>query len=154
MLQLQQHKTPQHSHAELWLQPVAHMRLSMLAISAFVPQWPTYTNMGVDHRNQFDMIRSMPGGLPAVARLVKQFHTAGVRVLFPYHPWDTSTRRELCGDSGPETVTALNCTPGTPLDDARATAAILLATGADGLNGDTMPKFDRQFYVKGKEIIG
>eukprot|EP01046_Picozoa_sp_COSAG06_P068193 COSAG06_NODE_18026_length_908_cov_1.043263_1_plen_117_part_10 len=110
--------------------------------------------MGVDDRNQFDMIRSMPGGLPAVAQLVTQFHSAGVKVLWPYHPWDISTRRELCGDSGPESVTALNCTPGAPLDDASAVAAMLLATGADGVNGDTMPEFSRQFYERSMSIAG
>jgi formylglycine-generating enzyme required for sulfatase activity len=117
-------------------------------------QWPTYTNMGVDDRNQFDMIRSMPGGLPAVARLVKEFHSAGVKVLWPYHPWDISTRRELCGDSGPQSVAALDCTPSAPLDDASAVSAILLATGADGVNGDTMSEFSHQFYVRTKNVTG
>ena len=27
--------------------------------------WPTYTNIGMDDRNQFDLIRAMPGGAPA-----------------------------------------------------------------------------------------
>ena len=26
--------------------------------------WPTYTNIGMDDRNQFDLIRAMPGGAP------------------------------------------------------------------------------------------
>lgn len=114
--------------------------------------WPTYTNMGVDNRNTFDMFRSMPGGLEGVAHLVDQFHAHGVKVLLPYHPWDLSTRRELCGDSGPRTVSALNCTVGAALDDASAVAALLLATGADGLNGDTMGQFDRQFYLRGTQV--
>ena len=92
------------------------------------------------------------GPLEGVAHLVDQFHAHGVKVLLPYHPWDLSTRRELCGDSGPRTVSALNCTVGAALDDASAVAALLLATGADGLNGDTMGQFDRQFYLRGTQV--
>ena len=110
--------------------------------------------MGIDDRNSFDMMRSIPGGLAGLRALVDDFHKAGVKVLLPYHPWDTGTRRELCGDSGAGSVSALNCTPGTPLDDASAVAAIILATGADGLNGDTMPQFDPPFYSRLTEVTG
>ena len=30
--------------------------------------WPTYTNIGMDDRNQFDLIRAMPGGAPVRRR--------------------------------------------------------------------------------------
>ena len=45
--------------------------------------WPTYPNMGIDNRNQLDMIRSMPGGTDGVRRMIDDFHRRGVRVLFP-----------------------------------------------------------------------
>ena len=115
--------------------------------------WPTYTNMGIDQRNTNDMVRSMPGGTSGVRALVSAFHDAGVRVLWPYHPWDTGTRRELCGDF-PGTATALDCTPGQPLDDASAVAALLLASGADGVNGDTMTSLPRSFYTRGTQVTG
>ena len=60
--------------------------------------WPTYTNIGVDDRNQFDYFRSMPGGLDAVANITSQLHARGVRVLWPYNPWDMGTRREPLSD--------------------------------------------------------
>ena len=43
--------------------------------------WPTYPNMGIDNRNQHDMIRSMPGGVPGVRQMIADFHRRGVRVL-------------------------------------------------------------------------
>ena len=50
--------------------------------------WPTYPNMGIDNRNQHDMIRSMPGGIDGVRQMVADFHRRGVRVLFPMMMWD------------------------------------------------------------------
>jgi hypothetical protein len=55
--------------------------------------WPTYTNIGIDNRNQFDLIRSMPGGVPALKQVVQELHDAGVKALYPYNPWDTGTHR-------------------------------------------------------------
>ena len=54
--------------------------------------WPVYPNIGIDNRNQFDMLRDMPGGLGALKEMVNDFHKRGVRVLFPTMPWDVGTR--------------------------------------------------------------
>ena len=32
--------------------------------------WPTYPNMGIDNRNQHDLIRSMPGGVAGVRQMI------------------------------------------------------------------------------------
>ena len=55
--------------------------------------WPTYTNIGVDDRSQFDLFVAMPGGLSAVKNVVDQLHAHGIKVLLPYNPWDRGTRR-------------------------------------------------------------
>ena len=80
--------------------------------------WPTYPNMGIDDRNQHDMIRSMPGGLPGVRTMVDDFHRRGVHVLFPMMMWDQGTRD-----------------PGMPWP--QAIAETMKEIGADGINGDT-----------------
>ena len=80
--------------------------------------WATYPNMGMDDRNQLDMVRSMPGGIAGVKQMVADFHRRGVRVLFPMMMWDQSTRK-----------------PGAPWPDA--IAALMKEVGADGINGDT-----------------
>jgi iron(II)-dependent oxidoreductase len=64
--------------------------------------WPTYPNMGIDDRNQHDMIRSMPGGLVGVRQMVEDFHKRGVRVLFPMMMWDQGTREP--GKSWPDAI--------------------------------------------------
>ncbi len=81
--------------------------------------WPTYPNIGIDNRNQFDLIRDMPGGIAGLKQMVAEFHSHGVRVLFPYNPWDQGTRPE-----------------GVP--DWQALAQLMAEIGADGINGDTM----------------
>lgn len=90
--------------------------------------WPTYTNIGADDRNQFDLFRAMPGGLAAVRNITAQLHARGVRVLWPYNPWDTGTSRE-------------------PLDDEHTFAKLLKQTGGDGFNGDTMGFVPESFWT-------
>jgi len=80
--------------------------------------WPTYPNMGIDDRNQHDMIRSMPGGIEGVKQMVASFHRRGVRVLFPMMMWDQGTRD-----------------PGEPWP--QAIAGLMKEIDADGINGDT-----------------
>jgi iron(II)-dependent oxidoreductase len=80
--------------------------------------WPTYPNMGIDNRNQHDMIRSMPGGVAGVRQMVADFHRRGVRVLFPMMMWDQGTRDH--GVSWPQAI-----------------AELMKEVGADGINGDT-----------------
>lgn len=81
--------------------------------------WPTYPNIGIDNRNQFDLIRDMPGGIDGIRAMIADFHRRSVRVLFPYNPWDEGTRPE-----------------GIP--DWEVIAKLMAAIGADGMNGDTM----------------
>ena len=88
--------------------------------------WHSYPNIGIDDRSAFDLVRAMPGGIPALKAMVNDFHKRGVRVLFPMMPWDQGTRGE-----------------GKPDWD---TAAVLMAEiGADGLNGDTMVGIPRAY---------
>ncbi|MGH9616571.1 MAG: hypothetical protein ACRD28_07495, partial [Acidobacteriaceae bacterium] len=86
--------------------------------------WATYPNMGIDARNQLDMVQSMPGGLAGVRQMVEEFHRHGVKVLFPMMMWDQGTHK-----------------PGGTRDpgDAWPTAIAqeMKAIGADGVNGDT-----------------
>ncbi len=88
--------------------------------------WPVYPNIGIDNRNQHDLLHDMPGGLPGVRQIVADFHRRGVRVLFPVMPWDTGTRPE-----------------GVPL--WVAAARDMKAVDADGINGDTMGGIGREF---------
>ena len=55
--------------------------------------WHVYPNLGVDDRNQFDLLRDLPGGVPALRQMVEQFHRRGVRVFFPIIAGQRNTRR-------------------------------------------------------------
>ncbi len=80
--------------------------------------WSTYPNMGIDDRNQLEMVESMPGGIEGVHKMVEEFHRRGVRVLFPMMMWDEGTHD-----------------PGKPWP--QAIAELMKAIDADGVNGDT-----------------
>ena len=88
--------------------------------------WPTYPNIGIDSRNQFDLFHDMPGGIEGIRQMVADFHRRNVRVLFPIMLWDQGTRDP--GKAEPE-----------------ALAEQLAAVGADGVNGDTMIAVPRSF---------
>jgi iron(II)-dependent oxidoreductase len=96
--------------------------------------WPTYPNMGIDNRNQHDMIRCMPGGITGVRQMVADFHRRGVRVLFPMMMWDQGTRNP--GKSWPSAI-----------------ATLMAEIGADGINGDTQDGVPRAF-VEASERVG
>lgn len=87
--------------------------------------WPTYTNIGMDDRNQLDLFRAMPGGLSAIRNLTSDFHKRGVKVMWGYNPWDTGTRREAGW---------ANVSVSDPIDITTTAAE----GGADGFNMDTM----------------
>jgi iron(II)-dependent oxidoreductase len=95
--------------------------------------WPTYPNIGIDNRNQFDLWRDMPGGIPALRKMVADFHRQGVRVLLPIMYWDHGTRDE-----------------GVPMPQRMAELAKEI--GADGLNGDTMSPVTREFYAASLKV--
>jgi iron(II)-dependent oxidoreductase len=80
--------------------------------------WPTYPNMGIDDRNQHDLVRAMPGGVEGVRKMVEDFHRRSVKVMFPMMMWDQGTRD-----------------PGKPWADA--IAELMKTLDADGVNGDT-----------------
>lgn len=93
--------------------------------------WPTYPNLGIDLRNQFDYYKALPGGLAGLKEVVAAFRRRGVKVLLGYNPWDRATR-----DKG-----------GWP--HPQSLAALLKAVEADGMNGDTMSSVPREFWEAG-----
>lgn len=95
--------------------------------------WSTYPNMGMDDRNQHDMVRSMPGGVPGVQQMVADFHRRGVRVLFPMMMWDQGTRDP--GVSWPEAI-----------------AEFMKQLNADGINGDTQDGVPVAFSLAAEKV--
>jgi formylglycine-generating enzyme required for sulfatase activity len=96
--------------------------------------WHTYPNIGIDDRNQNDLLRDMPGGVAAVRQMVADFHRRGVRVLFPIMAWDQGTRDK-----------------GAP--DWVATARLFAEIGVDGINGDTLSGIPRA-YLEAADAAG
>jgi len=95
--------------------------------------WATYPNMGIDDRNQHDMVRSMPGGVEGVKQMVADFHRRGVRVLFPMMMWDQGTRDP--GSSWPDAI-----------------AKFMKELDADGINGDTQEGVPLAFSLAAEKV--
>ncbi|MBK7258447.1 MAG: SUMF1/EgtB/PvdO family nonheme iron enzyme [Ignavibacteriae bacterium] len=86
--------------------------------------WPTWPRLGVDQRNQWDMYKDLPGGLPEIRRQVGVARKAGTRYFIAYNPWDESTRRE---------------------DHLRGMEDMLRKLDADGVVLDTWGQSSREF---------
>lgn len=56
--------------------------------------WPTWPMLGLDQRNQWDMYRDLPGGLPQLAAISDSLNRLGTKFFIAYNPWDESTRLE------------------------------------------------------------
>lgn len=56
--------------------------------------WPTWPRLGLDQRNQWDMYRSLPGGLVQLKKISNYLQEQGTRFFIAYNPWDQSTRTE------------------------------------------------------------
>jgi formylglycine-generating enzyme required for sulfatase activity len=95
--------------------------------------WGTYPNMGIDDRNQLDMVRSMPDGVEGVRKMVADFHRRGVRVLFPMMMWDQGTGNP--GEQWPDAI-----------------AKLMKQVDADGINGDTQDGVPLAFSLATEKI--
>ncbi len=95
--------------------------------------WSTYPNMGIDDRNQLEMVQSMPGGVEGVHQMVADFHHRGVRVLFPMMMWDQGTHKPA--EAWPQAI-----------------AALMKQIGADGINGDTQDGVPLGFSLAADDI--
>lgn len=84
--------------------------------------WPTWPSLGIDQRNQFDLYRDLPGGLPALRQLADTLRKLGTRFFIAYNPWDESTRRE---------------------DHLKGLEELIRATQADGVVLDTKGESSR-----------
>lgn len=83
--------------------------------------WPGYPNLGLDERNQFDLIRDLPGGIPELRRVVEMFHRRGVKVFFPVVVWDQGTHL-------------------SPVSRAAEADRLLREIDVDGINLDTLDR--------------
>ncbi|MBD3409399.1 MAG: sulfatase-modifying factor protein, partial [Ignavibacteriales bacterium] len=78
--------------------------------------WPTWPNLGLDPRNQFDLHEDLPGGIPALRKMFDEAKERGVKLFVTYNPWDRSTRE---------------------VDHFRGLAEMLVDLNADGVILDT-----------------
>ncbi|NML63072.1 formylglycine-generating enzyme family protein [Massilia sp. RP-1-19] len=88
--------------------------------------WYVYPNIGIDARNQTQLASDMPGGLEGLKQAVQDFQRRGVRVFLPTMPWDNGTHDQKQADWD-------------------AVIGLAVATGADGVNGDTYNGVPRSF---------
>ncbi len=81
--------------------------------------WHGYPRLGADERNQFDFWRDLPGGIEGLREKIALCRSKNIRVILPYNPWDTGTRRE-------------------DKTDYETLAELVARTGADGVFLDTL----------------
>jgi len=93
--------------------------------------WPTWPRLGLDERNQWDLYRDLPGGLPAIREQAAVAHRRGAKYFIAYNPWDESTREE---------------------NQLKGMADILRATDADGVVLDTRGESSRELQATADRV--
>lgn len=81
--------------------------------------WQNWPTLGLDQRNQWDLLRDLPGGTSQIKALADSCRRQGTRFFISYNPWDESTRWE---------------------DHHAGMSAMIAETGADGVVLDTEGK--------------
>lgn len=117
--------------------------------------WPTWPALGMDQRNQWDMYRSMPGGMKAVKGLADLCHRNHSHFYIAFKPWDTATRSEDPYEALAKSVRETGA-DGVVLDCSGASTEQLQRAADNGGNGVVMysegmavPK-DMQGIVSGR----
>ncbi|WP_428658827.1 formylglycine-generating enzyme family protein [Runella sp.] len=82
--------------------------------------WPTWPTLGLDQRNQFDLFKDLPGGLPNLKKMGSTLRLQGTKLFLCYNPWDESTR-----DAN------------NPKAHLKGLSDLIAATAADGVVLDT-----------------
>ena len=91
--------------------------------------------IGADDRNQFEMIRAMPGGVKRLKALGDELHARGIRGLWPLNPWDygTAHNHSMAGRSF----------------FTFSLADLISESHFDGFFGDTMGGITEDYYQAG-----
>ncbi len=117
--------------------------------------WPTWPTLGTDQRNQWDMFRSMPGGIGKLNQLAGLIHANNSHFFIAFKPWDTSTRNEDPYDGLSKIVKDIDA-DGVVLDCSGASSVELREAADKGKRGVVMysegmaiPK-DMQGIVSGR----
>ena len=117
--------------------------------------WPTWPVLGMDQRNQWDMYRSMPGGMPAIKQLADLCHQNNSHFYIAFKPWDTDTRDEDPYEGLAKSIKETNA-DGVVLDCSGASSEQLREAADNGGKGVVMysegmaiPK-DMQGIVSGR----
>lgn len=93
--------------------------------------WPTWPTLGIDHRNQFDLYRDLPGGLDALRKVADESRKHGARFFIAYNPWDESTRSE---------------------GHLKGLAELIKGTSADGVVLDTKGESSRELQEAADQV--
>lgn len=81
-------------HQQYQLEPFLQRMKPLLGGTDVVGIWPNWPMLGLDQRNQWDLLRDLPGGLDALQQQAALSRRYGAKFFISYNPWDESTRWE------------------------------------------------------------
>lgn len=97
--------------------------------------WPTWPTLGLDQRNQFDLFKDLPGGLPRLKQMGAELRKQGTKLFLCYNPWDESTR-----DAN------------NPKTHLKGLSNLITATDADGIVLDTRGSSSKELQEAADQV--